>query len=66
MAGKIKQMIDVIIDKRTNGNQTLVGLTKAKIIMKGVFPDRYDINSEDDPVVIEKLKVLMKELNIEY
>lgn len=64
MAGKIKAMIDTIIEQRTKDNTALIGLTKAKLIMKGIFPDKYTSTSEDDPEIIQKLNNLANELNI--
>ncbi|MDP4182551.1 MAG: hypothetical protein Q8942_15865 [Bacillota bacterium] len=64
MAGKIKKMIDKIVEERSKGNKALVGLTKAKIAMKGIIPDQFTETSADDPVVIEKLTNLAKDLNI--
>ena len=32
--------------------------------MKGIYPDKYSSASEDDPVIIEKLQNLAKDLNI--
>ena len=64
MAGRIKRMIDTMIEKRSNGNTTIVNTTRAKLRLKGISPDKYTITSEDDPVVIEKLSSLAKELGI--
>ena len=57
-------MIDTIIEKRANGNQTIVNTTRAKLRLKGISPDNYTLTSEDDPVIIEKLNSLAKELGI--
>jgi hypothetical protein len=64
MVGRIKRMIDTIIEKRANGNQTIVNTTRAKLRLKGISPDNYTLTSEDDPVIIEKLNSLAKELGI--
>lgn len=64
MPGKIQKMIDTIIEVRSGGNPVFVGSTKVKMIMKGIYPDKYTVNSEDDPIVMEKLIALAKELNI--
>lgn len=64
MAGKIKKLIDLIVEKRANGNPTIETLTKSKMVMKGIVPDKYTSTSDDDPQVIEKLLALAKELNI--
>lgn len=65
MAGKIKKTIDIIIQKRSNGNPTIMATTKTKLLLKGINPSKYDDNSEDDPVILEKLKNLASELSIE-
>ena len=62
MAGKIKQMIDTILDKRSKGNPLLLKTTRIKLILKGINPDKYTFKSDDDPVVIEKLEKLMEDL----
>ena len=64
MAGKINQMIETIIEKRTNGDETLANTTKTKLILKGIDPDDYDENSPDDPETIEKLETLADDLDI--
>jgi hypothetical protein len=64
MAGKIKNIIDSIVDKRSNGNSTIAHLTKSKMVLKGINPEQYTSESADDPVVIEKLLALAKELNV--
>ncbi|MGI5921640.1 MAG: hypothetical protein ACOX6I_07875 [Syntrophomonadaceae bacterium] len=64
MAGRIKQIIDIIVEKRANGNATIETLTKSKMVMKGIMPDKYTSSSDDDPQVIEKLMALAKELNV--
>ncbi|MGB9131332.1 MAG: hypothetical protein WCB90_01805 [Methanosarcina sp.] len=64
MAGKIKRMIDTIIDKRSNGNPTIANTTRVKLRLKGISLDAYTSTSADDPVVIEKLSNLAKEFGI--
>ena len=48
MAGKIKKMIDGIIQQRAKGNPAVVSSTKIKFIMKGIYPDKFD----QDPVTL--------------
>jgi hypothetical protein len=64
MAGKIKEAIDTIIERRSGGNPAFVSSTKVKMIMKGIFPEKYTSDSEDDPIILEKLKNLANDLNI--
>lgn len=63
MAGKIKKMIDAIIEQRAQGNKVLEGVVKMKLILKGIDPKNYTVSSPDDPAVIGKLQEVMKEFN---
>jgi len=65
MAGQIKKMIDKIIIKKSGGNPSLVYSTKIKLLMKGIDPNAYNKNSEDDPLVLEKMKQFARELEVE-
>ena len=62
MAGKIKMMIDSIISQRAKGNTMLEGVIKTKLMLKGIDPKKYTLQSEDDPAVISKLEALVKDL----
>jgi hypothetical protein len=64
MAGKIKRLVDQIVEKKGKGNEVLISLTKAKLIMKGINPDKYGPASPDDPVVLGKLVALANELGV--
>lgn len=65
MAGKVKFLIDQLIDLRTKGDKGLVAPIKIKLIMKGVDPDMFDANSPDNPVVIQRLMTIAKEMGYE-
>ncbi len=60
MAGKIKQMIDAIIEQRTRNNPELSGVVRTKLMLKGVDPNRYTEASEDDPRIISILEGIIK------
>ncbi len=64
MTGRVKYMIDTLIDKRSHGNPALVKMMHIKLKLKGISPDHYTWTSEDDPTVIEKLNNLAKDLGI--
>lgn len=64
MPGKIKKMIDVIITQRSRGNRVLRETTRVKLILKGINPDHYTLESEDDPAILEKIENLAKELDV--
>ncbi len=65
MAGRIKIMIDTIIDKKTKGNLNLKRIMEAKLIIKGINPMNYNSSSPDDPVVITKLETLADDMGIQ-
>lgn len=65
MPGKIKVTIDTIIEKRSAGNKAFASSTRVKMIMKGIYPEKYTDISEDDPIILDKLTSLAKELNIQ-
>lgn len=64
MAGKVKQLIDIIIARRSKGNEAIAKAVKAKFVLKGINPDSYSAGSADDPAVIKKLEILAKELGV--
>ena len=64
MAGQIKHIIDNIIDERSKGNPAIKEMTIAKLILKGLNPNKFDENSPDDVVIIEKLLNIAKQLNV--
>ena len=65
MTGEIKRMIDLIIEKRLNGNEVLKNTTRTKLIIKGFNPDRWTSQSEDDPAKIAELKQIARDMGIE-
>lgn len=62
MAGKIKRMIDGIIEQRAKGSKVLEGVTKLKLILKGIDPKLYTEESADDPLVLARLMEISSEL----
>lgn len=65
MAGKIKTLIDELIELRTGGNPTLAGFVRTILIVRGINPTKYGPDSEDDPQVISKLEALLAEFRNE-
>ena len=62
MPGRIKQMIDFIIKQRAQDNPMLERVIKTKLILKGINPSKYNTQSDDDPVIINKLQILINDL----
>ena len=61
MAGKIKEMIDALVNQRAQGNSVLEGVVKIKLILKGIDPKNYTADSPDDPAIIARLEELSRE-----
>jgi hypothetical protein len=64
MPGQIKRIVDSIIQQRAKGNPTLALTTKAKLIFKGLNPDRFTEDSADDPALIAKARTFAAELGV--
>jgi hypothetical protein len=64
MTGKIKQMIDEIVQKRSKGNATIASSTRTKPILKGIGLQKYSSFSEDDPQMIAKLQAIAAEVGL--
>jgi hypothetical protein len=62
MAGRIRRMIDSVIQQRAMGNPMLEKIIKTKMILKGVNPNKYTLESDDDPLVMDKLERMLREL----
>lgn len=62
MAGKIRLMIDTIINQRARNNPMLAGVIKTKLMLKGIDPSKFSPQSDDDPVIIGKLEAVIREL----
>ena len=64
MAGKIKQMIDRIIEERSHGNATIRNTTEAKLTLKGINPRKYSASDADDPEVIARLQQIAIDMGV--
>lgn len=64
MAGKIKKHLEAIIMDVAKGNQTLINLTKTKLVLKGLNPEKFNDQSPDDPIIIEKIKKIAAEFGV--
>ncbi len=64
MAGKIRQMIDRIIEERSKGNATIRNTTEAKLTLKGISPRKYSSTDADDPQVIAQLQQIAIDMGV--
>lgn len=60
MAGRIKQMIDTLIEQESKGEPRLVNITRTKLIVRGIHPEKYSAQSEDDPIIIRQLEKMIR------
>ncbi|WP_321505612.1 FIST N-terminal domain-containing protein [uncultured Methanoregula sp.] len=60
MAGRIKQMIDTIVEQEAKGDPRLINITRTKLIVRGIHPDKYSAHSEDDPIIIRQLEKMIR------
>jgi len=64
MAGEVKRMLDRIIELRSRGNETIARTTKTKLILKGINPSKFTVDSENDPEIIARIKQIAIELGV--
>lgn len=65
MAGTVNRLIGRLIELRTRGDAGLVAPMKIKLIMKGVDPDLYASDTPDDPMIVQKVIAIAKEMGYE-
>lgn len=65
MSMKIGELIDNIIENRSNGNPAIAEMTKSKLIIKGINSDDYELKCSDAPEIVEKLIEIRDNWNYE-
>jgi len=65
MAGKIKLLIDNLVELRAQGNPSLESTTRTKLLLKGIDGSKYTTASDDDQAVIEKIREIAKDMGIQ-
>ena len=64
MAGQIKKTIDKIITAKAQNDAALTYIVQAKLALKGINVNAYDHHSDDDPVVLNKLRQIAKDIGV--
>lgn len=64
MAGKIKKMLDQIIETRAKGIKAVAMSTRARLTLKGINLDQHTPHSPDDPVIMAKVRTIAEELGV--
>ena len=63
MAGRIKRLIDQVIEVRAGSNAVVAHFLKAHLMMNGVDPTRYTESSPDDPAKEEVLEQMLRDFS---
>lgn len=61
MAGKVKTLIEELIQLRTEGRPSLAPFVRAQLMMKGIHPDSFTEHSEDDPDKVAQLEAMLRD-----
>jgi hypothetical protein len=64
MAGKIKRMLDQIIETRARGIKAVALSTRARLTLKGINIDQHTPDSPDDPVIITKVRTIAEAFGV--
>ena len=64
MPGKIKAMIDQVIEQKSAGNSMVAGTVRTKLLLKGIDPSKFDANSPDDSTIIQKIRTAASEMGV--
>ena len=64
MSGRIKRMLDEIVQKKSGGKMVLANVTMTKLTLKGLNPDSFTASSPDDPAIIAKVTAIAREMGV--
>lgn len=64
MSGKIRQLIDTLVEKRSQGSASIASTTRTKLLLKGIDSKKYSEQSDDDPAVIASIIKIADEMGI--
>ena len=58
MAGRIKTMLDKMINEKSKGDMVIANAIKVKLILKGIPVDKFTADSPDDQEIIKKISLI--------
>jgi len=64
MAGKINRQLHLIITEVAKNNPIIMNTTRTKLISKGIDPNKFSLDSPDDPEILAKLKNIAEEFGV--
>ena len=62
--GKTKLILDSIITQRSGGDPAVAKMIRTKLILKGINPDIYSLDTLDDPNLVKRLMELASKLGV--
>ena len=63
--GKVKRLVDTLIEKRANGNHFLELDLQMKLLFKGINIKEITDDTPDDPGTLSKIYEMAEQFNIE-
>lgn len=61
LAGRIKQLIEELVDLRTQRAPALAHFVRVHLVLKGIDPDAYTDKSPDEPDKVAMLEGMIRE-----
>jgi len=65
MAGQAKKLVDLLVSEKAKGNKDIENFIRVKLSMKGIPISTLTESQADDPVVINKIKDVLKEFGVQ-
>jgi hypothetical protein len=65
MGGTAKKLVDLLISEKSKGNRDIENFIRVKLSMKGIPVNKLTDDTTDDPVVINKIKDVLKEFGVQ-
>jgi acetolactate synthase regulatory subunit len=62
--GKTRLILDSIITQRSGGDPMIAKLIRTKLMLKGINPDAYSLDTPDDPNLVNRLMELANKLGV--
>jgi len=57
-------MLDEIVQKKSGGKTALANVAATKLILKGLDPEKFNVFSPDDPVIIARVAAVAHEMGL--
>jgi hypothetical protein len=62
--GKIRELLDRIIARRSKGNVQAADALKVKLALKGINPEHFSTDTADDPALLKRVQSMAKEFGV--